>query len=377
MPLHLLGKKSWNVYNADNIARVKRDEAEARAREEAEEQRMQEVDAARRLAILRGETPPPLEPLEDKQRGGPGADEQGSRDRYAAARDVTVRKRKRHGEDDTDFEMRVARERVEEGNRPSLELAPRKPSTMSLVDDRGHISLFNEQQSQPRGEGEIEGAGREGAGRQGARKRRKTEEEQQQQQQTRFADAAGKGISKTAPWYATPDDDPSTAMVPFKNVFGKDDPRRKVREAARLDASDPLAMMKRGAAKVRELDKARKRDAEERENELRALTKEQRRGDREIRRREDHDDRSPDRRDAEEPTRRERPRDSHRGDLPARSRHREEDRRSRREEDRQSRRKDDWRSRREDDRRSRREDDRRSRRQEDRYNYKVGEKHQT
>ncbi|CCF31962.1 hypothetical protein CH063_00727, partial [Colletotrichum higginsianum] len=64
MPLHLLGKKSWNVYNADNIARVRRDEAAAKAKEEAEEQRMQEVDAERRLAILRGEAPPPLAPVE-------------------------------------------------------------------------------------------------------------------------------------------------------------------------------------------------------------------------------------------------------------------------------------------------------------------------
>ena len=33
MVLHLLGKKSWNVYNTDNVERVRKDEAEARARE--------------------------------------------------------------------------------------------------------------------------------------------------------------------------------------------------------------------------------------------------------------------------------------------------------------------------------------------------------
>lgn len=59
MPRHLLGKKSWNVYNTDNVERVRCDEAKAAEREELEEQRMQEIDAARRTALLRGETPPP------------------------------------------------------------------------------------------------------------------------------------------------------------------------------------------------------------------------------------------------------------------------------------------------------------------------------
>ena len=58
MPLHLLGKKSWNVYNHDNIEAVRRDEAAAAARQEARDQVMQEQDALRRTAILRGETPP-------------------------------------------------------------------------------------------------------------------------------------------------------------------------------------------------------------------------------------------------------------------------------------------------------------------------------
>ena len=42
MPLHLLSKKSWNVYAPDNIARVKRDQAAAQAREEEEDRWLQE-----------------------------------------------------------------------------------------------------------------------------------------------------------------------------------------------------------------------------------------------------------------------------------------------------------------------------------------------
>lgn len=52
---HLLGKKSWNVYNQDNIERVRRDEARAKAAEEEAEHRKKDNDAAERLRILRGE----------------------------------------------------------------------------------------------------------------------------------------------------------------------------------------------------------------------------------------------------------------------------------------------------------------------------------
>ncbi|KAK0651652.1 hypothetical protein B0T16DRAFT_454093 [Cercophora newfieldiana] len=236
---HLLGKKSWNVYNADNIARVQRDEAAARAREEADEQRMQEVDAARRLAILRGETPPPLE---DKQEHDSEAADRNTEGRHERARDRGARKRKRHGEDDTDFEMRVAREEAETGTRASRELL-RGPSSssLSLVDRKGHISLFDEEEA-------WRAEKKEDLEREAAKKKRKAEEPYQM----RLVDAAGRVGTRTGPWYATPDGDASGALVPSKDAFGNDDPRRKVREAARLDASDPLAMMKRGAAKSRD-----------------------------------------------------------------------------------------------------------------------------
>ncbi|KAK3321120.1 hypothetical protein B0T19DRAFT_259079 [Cercophora scortea] len=283
MPLHLLGKKSWNVYNADNIARVQRDEAAARAQEEADEQRMQEGDASRRLAILRGESPPPLpEVLET---------DQGREPKHSHRRGDRDRKRKRAGEDDTDFEMRIAREQAEAGARVAAELSlgaipaaqqlPSTSSTTTLYDSAGHISLFepppqNSQEKNPEAEREA------------AKKKR----EYTDQFQMRLVNAAGKdglGLTDGGPWYAAADgSEVSNALVPTKNVWGEEDPRRKVRETARLGASDPLAMMKRGAAKVRELDRERKREGEERERELRELRRDERR--REKRRRRRHEE---------------------------------------------------------------------------------------
>jgi len=53
-------------FNQDNIDKVRRDEAAAREKEEAEEQLMQERDAERRMQILRGEVPSPL-PIQEER----------------------------------------------------------------------------------------------------------------------------------------------------------------------------------------------------------------------------------------------------------------------------------------------------------------------
>ncbi|KAI5864030.1 hypothetical protein GGS23DRAFT_595682 [Durotheca rogersii] len=277
MPLHLLGKKSWNVYNPKNIERVRRDEADARAREEAEEQRQQEIDAERRLAILRGEDPPPL-PLpptrattdealgqkRDHDDKTPVAGSLGGRER---------RKRKRAGEDDTDFEMRLAREQV--GGAPTADHAvPAKSVSSSdapLVGPTGHIDLFPDERARPiaqKDEAEAE------------RKKRESED----MYTMRFSNAAGKdGLA--GPWYAKgggvgvgtiTDIAAANLEAPSKDVWGNEDPRRKERTAARLVADDPLAMMKRGAAKVREVEAERKKSNREKERELRQLLKQQR-----------------------------------------------------------------------------------------------------
>lgn len=264
MPLHLLGKKSWNVYNTTNIERVRRDEAAARLKEEAGEQRMQEQDAERRLATLRGEVPPPL----------PGPDS--STEIRSSVREPREprKKRKRQGEDDTDFELRLARERQEQQYQQFQSLAP--PTTLNtpddLVDSKGHLTLFTPQQTHAK-HPDVE-------------KEKKQQLAEQAQLRLGPGTVAGAGDA----WYATPDDR-ILSVVPSKNVFGKDDPNRKAREAARLVSSDPLAMMKSGAAKVRELEKERRKVNEEKERELRELEKAERRE-----RRHRHRDRSSDRR---------------------------------------------------------------------------------
>ncbi|KAJ9149967.1 hypothetical protein NKR23_g4001 [Pleurostoma richardsiae] len=283
MPLHLLGKKSWNVYNAANVERVRRDEAAARACEEASEQRMQEADAARRLAILRGEVPPPL-----PSPSPPAADLPGR-----ASRDATVgflrekRKRKRAGEDDTDFEMRVAREEAEAGGKARTELLRSRNTSVKtgdIVGKDGHIDLFGEEVAaqQQRGEKSAEAEAEK------AKKRRDEED----QYTLRFANAAGRGrqlLSSAGPWYAksweSAAEKEADVETPGKDAWGNEDPERRRRDAARMQAGDPLAMMKTGARKVREIERDRKREADERERELRELRREERRSGRKRRRR--------------------------------------------------------------------------------------------
>lgn len=285
------------MYNSDNIARVRRDEAAARERELAEEERQQEEDGARRLAILRGEAPPPLEPSRDSQ----GATDDGERPRHDRHRERDGdgrydgrerKKRKRHGEDDTDFEMRVAREMVSGQTRPRSEdtegtgaMKPYKSSDAPLTDASGHIDLFGEATSSipdkrknPEAEAEKE------------RKKREYED----QYRMRFSSAAGPQAAATGPWYAPTSStrDQDTAGRDAKvdqgtDAFGRPDPGRKDRDATRIEASDPLAMMKRGAAKARQVEKERRSANEEREKELRRLRREERRSEKKRRRRGD------------------------------------------------------------------------------------------
>jgi hypothetical protein len=255
------------VYNAANIERVRRDEAAAAAAETAAEERMQEADSARRLAILRGDEPPPVieedeTPAKIRSDGG----------------ELRKRKRKRAGEDDTDFEMRVALEEREEAARRQVNSNGK--TSGSVVDARGHIALFESPV------GDSVATRKQAEKDEADQKRRRTAEDERVAM--RFSEASGWEHDKRGPWYAQRERQAGDE-TPMKNVFGKDDPGRKEREAARITAGDPLAMMKKGAAKVREVEKERRKDAEERRRAAEELKRERRR-DRRRRREDDEDD---------------------------------------------------------------------------------------
>lgn len=250
---HLLGKKSWNVYNQDNIEKVRRDEARAKAKEEAEEERMQEIDARRRLQILRGEepSPPPA-----SQVSNASLDEESRPTGLLREK----RKRKRHGEDDTEFEMRIANERAQAVN-TETQVALRRPVEAPLVDRHGHIDLFP--QEQPKASAKNPEVEKELA---------KKKKEYEDQYTVKFSDAAGYNAGLDDPWYSK-NGLVSSSDMPGKDAFGREDPQRKDRDSARIVSNDPLAMMRQGAAQARKVDKERKAWNEQRERELAELKK--------------------------------------------------------------------------------------------------------
>lgn len=228
---------------------------------------MQEVDAQRRLAILRGETPPPLpekDDAEDARIDGSSADPSAAR--HGSAR----RKRKRAGEDDTDFELRLARERDEPAVN-SLERTPKTTSSAPITDHAGHIDLFGDTKSRAHAE-KNEEAEKE------SRKKKRAYEDQYTM---RFSNAPGKD-GTNRPWYSQ--SDPAAVDTVSKDVWGNEDPKRKERDMARRNTNDPLAMMKQAASKVRELKQERKKFQDERDAELKQMRKEDRRREKRDRR---------------------------------------------------------------------------------------------
>ncbi|KAJ5104136.1 hypothetical protein N7532_004665 [Penicillium argentinense] len=268
MPLHLLGKKSWNVYRPENIARVKRDEAQAKAREEEDERRMQEVDAERRIKILRGERPPtpPPPPPAQSSNDASARPERKNTDYYGRYR----KRRRLSGEDDTDRDIRMAREDAEQAvsKREELTRSSRPDSEAPLVDSKGHINLFPESKGKTSKNAEAEAEAK------------KMERSYEDQYTMRFSNAEGfKEHTGRQPWYSSGAQALAAPnAMPDKNVWGNEDPRRQDREQARMLAKDPLAAMKRGVRQLKATQEERKRLNEEKQKELEALKYEERHG---------------------------------------------------------------------------------------------------
>ncbi|KAJ5588682.1 hypothetical protein N7537_011360 [Penicillium hordei] len=261
MPLHLLGKKSWNVYNIENIERVKRDEAQAKAREEEDERIMQEIDAERRIKILRGERPPTPPPVPSHLSSEPGA----RSDRKPGDAGGFRKRRRVAGEDDTDRDIRYAREDAAQAvaKREELMLASRKADTTQapILDKAGHINLFpaadTKTEKNPEAEAET------------ARKKRSYED----QYTMRFSNAAGfRETIGRKPWYSSSEQNATApGAMPEKDVWGNEDPRRKERTQARMSANDPLAAIKRGVRQLKTTEQERKRWNDEKQREIETL----------------------------------------------------------------------------------------------------------
>ncbi|OXV11543.1 hypothetical protein Egran_00695 [Elaphomyces granulatus] len=270
MPLHLLGKKSWNVYKPENVARVRRDEAQAKALEEETERRMQEADAERRIQILRGQRPstsPP--PTLSAQEQAPSRKDKGYGDDASRHR----KRRRLAGENDTDRDIRQAKEDAAlvltkrdellatscRSNRDGADNTP-------IIDSAGHINLFTaEMAHNRRAQKHPEAEPEPGA----AKKGRECEE----QYTLRFSNAAGlKESASQKPWYSSSVHEVSAfEEMPQKDVWGNEDPMRKDREKSRLSANDPLAGMKRGVRQLKEVERERNKWQKERKRELEML----------------------------------------------------------------------------------------------------------
>jgi hypothetical protein len=288
MVLHLLGKKSWNVYNKDNIDRVRQDEAAQQAREEEDERRMQEQDAVHRIAILRGEVPPPM-----TAPSAPPGGETGSARRTRDSSDGRDRKQRRlRGEDDTDRDMRIARENTAAGaavrDKLSRSERDRQDGDVSVTDHAGHIQLF----AAPDERALLANSRNAEAEAEKAKKAREIED----QYTMRFSNAAGfKQSASSAPWYVTSSKQDLETQVPSKDVWGNEDSSRRNRDQTRLTSNDPMAMMRKAQSQLRqaETDKEKWKVQKERESrELDQVDREERRRRREHRHKRDRRERS-------------------------------------------------------------------------------------
>lgn len=218
MPLHLLQHKSYHVYSTTNIERVQRDEAAARAKEEAEEQRMQEADAEHRMRVLRARAEGIDTPVPIRNREEPLA--------AVVARPITPNNSYKS---ETTIAGRPA---------PPPPDRPRKTSP-ALTGADGHINLFSDLEK-PNRRNKVEKNAEHEA-------EKKAKEEKLEAQYTM---GLGKPAEELKPWYSTLD------MV--GEVKGRKKTDREIRKDDKgKDWRDPLVAIRRGVRGVKEAEEAR------------------------------------------------------------------------------------------------------------------------
>ena len=233
---------------------------------------MQEVDAERRIQLLRGIRPDPLpETHESSTEASHHTRHEGRPDR---------KRRRLAGEDDTDRDLRIARENNEAALKSAQALATApKTSDAPLTDANGHINLFPEEGSKRKApknaETEAEMA--------------KKKKEYEDQYTMRFSNAAGfkESISQT-PWYSSTRNimaEEDTEQAVTKDVWGNEDPRRKERAQRNLVTDDPMAIIQKGVSDLRQVERERKKWQVERENEMNEFIESEKRRERKKRRR--------------------------------------------------------------------------------------------
>lgn len=167
---------------------------------------------------------------------------------------VRRKKRKLAGEDDTDCEIRLAREDAVKGSSQLL-TTKQHHSDEPPTDLRGHVSLFPEERR--RSENPVTEDTN-------ARSRNET----YHQDAIPLSSATGMDSTSRQPWYTASPDRPNGSNLPSKDVWGNEDPRRKERDHQRLTANDPLTAMKRGIQQLRKAERHRKEWMVQREMDL-------------------------------------------------------------------------------------------------------------
>lgn len=216
---------------------------------------MQEIDAERRIALLRGEqlAPLPSAPAVAEVHRLSG--------RVSISGDGRRKRRRIVGEDDTDRDMRYAREDAER-DRPALNQLQRSIfRDASLTDHAGHIQLFVPGGTAGIGEKDhpIKIADSE---KEAQRKERVLED----RHTMRFSNAAGfKQDLKEKPWW---ENGRVNTVEVGKDAWGNEDPRRKERDQARTNTSDPMAIMRMAQRQLKEAEREKTRWAAARRREL-------------------------------------------------------------------------------------------------------------